>query len=325
MKSLVRRAFNLLEEAIRLAGLVCVLSVAARLLPRALALFLADLLAATLLLLPYPGWATVGQMSRVFGNGRLMAVRAAFGWLACPLRDFVVLKRVAYQLERPADWNIIEHNAEGIRQLRKAGTSFIVATGHFTRRAFLALFSPSMTSGRVVDAAGVPPSGRTLRDLRIRVQYKALQNAFASSWDGRGTVVPIGESLASARKLLRELQSPGTIVTLDVDAFPPKTAAVLHHKAFAGNANRAFATGAVHLAQLAACPIVPCSYALVGSSIVIEWGEPVMVQQDPLHTLDVLLKFIEDAVARRPAQYVLDIGRDRRWNTSLQRWHEYTT
>jgi hypothetical protein len=35
---------------------------------------------------------------------------------------------------------------------------------------------------------------------------------------------------------------------------------------------------------------------------------------------DVILDTLERAIALRPGQYVLSIGRDRYWNPHLQRW-----
>lgn len=41
--------------------------------------------------------------------------------------------------------------------------------------------------------------------------------------------------------------------------------------------------------------------------------------------MNVLLDQLETAIAKYPNQYVLPIGRDRRWNSSLHRWEDFET
>jgi hypothetical protein len=310
---------------VRIVGLQLILIPAAYVLPKRVAFVIADALSLALLILPKPGLVTYLEMRRAFEESHLRSLGLARRWLAQPFRDCVVLKRVLLGREATFDWKIREMNAEGVRRLREAGESYIVASGHYAREAVLGLYSPEVTPGSVIQVGfPVPTETTSLRDVRIRIQYGLLVKTLSVAW-GRGLefVSTGAKHVVSSLPLYRRLRQRGTVVCMHVDA-PwdwQKSAYGTFSRAFAGDSSRRFATGAAQLAQLAGCPVVACSYGVDGDgTIVLEWGEPIKQVSDVIATANDLLDTLEIAVGERPTQYMFPIGEERRWNRCTRRW-----
>jgi lauroyl/myristoyl acyltransferase len=89
---------------------------------------------------------------------------------------------------------------------------------------------------------------------------------------------------------------------------------------------RPFSVGTAALSRLAQCPIVACAgYIEKNGTVVLHWGPVIAPPQRKdegadVRVTDTILDFLEDAVGRRPTQYVLYIGEERQWNPVLQSW-----
>jgi lauroyl/myristoyl acyltransferase len=125
--------------------------------------------------------------------------------------------------------------------------------------------------------------------------------------------------------MLAKLAEPGGVGIIWVDAYWEKSNA--YRRPFAGIAQRGFAGGVARIARLAQCPIVPF-VAVLGAerrSARIEWGAPI----DPpeladrameRRVLDLVIDWLERAVARHPTQYLHPLGRERLWDADNTRW-----
>jgi len=129
-------------------------------------------------------------------------------------------------------------------------------------------------------------------------------------------------------KLLNHLRKAGNQVIVAVDAFWNGEKADSHTRSFAGMRARTFGTGSAALGRLAQCPVVACAaYVRNDGTVVLEWGPvipppPRKEQAADIRNTDKLLDFMEVAIGRRPSQYVLYIGEERRWNAALQQWED---
>ncbi len=322
LKTLIRRVLGTFEDIAVSAALLFILRPAARLLPRSWALGLANLVAAAMLCLPSPGYITFRHMRSAFGASVRQSLQLSLRWIARPMVDFVILRRIVIGRERLADWTIIQEDEHKIRPLRDSGSSYVVATGHFARPGYLALVQSDVTPARPVDvAAEIPPRGLSPRTLRTRLNYGNFTEALNVCGQQRFDVVHVGENPATARTLYRKLMAPGHVVIVHIDAVWPAGSIGAHTQPFAGFANRTFSNGTTKLAKMADRPIIPCSYAIRNNdTIVVKWGDPVESINDIDSTMTDLLAFLEREIGRQPDQYVLEIGYDRKWQPARDRW-----
>jgi lauroyl/myristoyl acyltransferase len=264
-------------------------------------------------------------MRQAFGESRLRSFQLAWGWLRRPFLDFVMLKRVWYGREDVSKWRIVEKNSDEVAHLRESGQSFIVATGHFQRVALLATACPRVTPGNLVQV-GLPTPGeiRSLYDSRIRLQYGTMLDVLSSAWN-RSFEYALTKSSQSAAMLLYErLRKPGNIINIHVDAPWPQSQTGSYARSFAGLTTREFSTGAAQLATLAQCPIVSCVYWQEDDgTLVLRWGSPIQRVDNEIDTMNSLIDALEVAIGERPTQYVLRIGRERRWNATTKRWEDF--
>jgi lauroyl/myristoyl acyltransferase len=289
-------------------------------------MWIADALALLLIISPQSGRRTFNEMIIAFGKGRLDTAILTWKWLSRPFRDFVILKRIKYKREDLTQWKIIERNAEAIKVLRESGQSYIVATGHFSREAIGGMLSPKITIGNPIQVAqNLPNPVRSLKDLRIWVQFSALLEN-KSCWGREAEIIFVENS--SFRRLVRRLKEPGNVVFIHIDAPWDTTQSDPYIRHFAGHKSRAFAMGAARLARLVQRPIVSCTYRIEDNrTMVLEYGTPILpAYEDGEHNdtrvMDKLLHEIETAIGKCPTQYVLSIGGERRWNAGNNRWEE---
>lgn len=323
---MIRRISFVVEQAVRILSMQFVLAPAAYALPGKLALQIANALALLLLILPIPGFHTYRQMRSAFGKGRLYSLYLAWGWLARPLTDYVILKRLLYKRENPFNWRIVERNVDGINSLRESGESYIIASAHYSKKSSLSMFSPRVTHGNPIQISN-PLKERilSLYDLRIHIQYGAFLKAYPC-WQRSYEFVYI-KDLRSARKAYIKLREKGNVVFIPVDGGWSKTPTGSYERPFAGLRSRVFSTGAAQLAQSAKCPIISCVHMLESDgTIVLQWGEPIRIvgneAADIVNVMNRLLDTLEIAIGERPTQYIFEIGSDRRWNSQSKLWEE---
>jgi hypothetical protein len=318
---LARESLVEIGEAVRLAEFA-LLDVSARLLPRALALAIADFMGLLFAVSPL-GLRLYHRMRQAFPRDA-DSWRTTRKYLALPLRDHVVMLRIATGREDPTMREIVSRNAPAI--LQQPEQSFILATGHFAREAVITVFTPHATGHELM--AVMAPVERTLspKALRLRVQLSRMRESVMRVRKGAAEIVDAGAP-GGAGRVLRHLRKPGSLVFNSPDV--PWTHAPRSdrfERPFAGRAMQSFATGTARLSRLSRRPIVTCVPFLDDAGrVVLDWGEP--IAPPPKDDLDadarvtsLILDRLEVAVGLRPAQYVIPIGHERCWDPDRKCW-----
>jgi lauroyl/myristoyl acyltransferase len=314
-----------LDDLLRICLVVFILKPAAGVLPRKSALAIARWCGSVMLRVPTSGRNVLATMRKAFGMEGSDASRSASQSLAQPFYAFVIFHRVLHNRENPADWIVEERNNEDVVRLRESGRSFIVATGHFKRESMLPLYLPQICPGSIEHVTvAVPAPSLRPHNIRERTYFGQLLRVLQhSSPDVKLTYVGDG-----ARKLIKHLAQPRCQVAMAVDAFWNVPGSSAHTRPFAGMRARSFSIGAAIVSRLAQCPVVAlASYVESDGTIILEWGPMIEPPQrndgsSDVRNTNALLDFLETAVGRRPTQYVLYIGEERRWNPVLQRWED---
>ena len=313
-----------LEEALLLI-LFVLLRPAATLLPRRWALALADLAGLLLAASPTIGRGTRRQMRAAFGSQQPFQLSRA--WLRRPFVDYVVLQRLLAGREDVSQWRVEERFVEATHALQQdPRQSLIVATGHFARQAMLAVYLSELIPRKLAAVvAGLDRRSLAPKALRLRLQLGQMLDTLRFARRGDVELIDVGPSGTTTR-LLRHLEHPGAAVVIAADAPWPRDRPGNHQRAFAGRAHQTFAMGTARLSRLAQCPIVICVPILEEDErIVLEWGPPIAPSpmddaEADARVTDMLLDEIERAIGRRPEQYVLPIGGERRWDPVAERW-----
>ena len=302
--------------------LLAVVRPAARHLPRSWALATARLSGRIVASYTLGGSSPSRDAAATFSLDQKAARRLARAWAEIRFTDFVVLERIRRRREDPAAWRVEERNTEVIDKLRDSGASFVVAAGHFLRHPSYTVWTGRAFPQRT--ASVVAPLGGTPSGLRSRWMHEhlALMTDILEAEDA--DIVIVGRP-GVARVLVDRLKQPGTVVVIAPDApLPPGQAG--HERAFAGRRARAFATGTARIARLAGCPIIVCNpYLDEDGTVVLEWvGLPLTPDEDvdDDQVIDAILDVVESTIGRRPDQYVLPIGAERRWDPTRERWYD---
>lgn len=321
-----RKVYPFFEEIIRIFSMKFILFPCAYILPVEFATLIARFLSLFLLLLPYPGVSTYYDMRSAFGMNRFESVKAAWDYLSLPFRDYVMFLMVMNGREDPSKWTIIERNPEGIEQLRRSEKSFILVSGHFSQIVLLRPRLPYDHHHRFQVAIDIPRRINSLLDLRVRIKHGTLLEA-CSCCDKDSEIGIIGNDLSAATQMYMKLREPGNVVSIALDAAWDKNHIGSYERPFAGARRRWFSMGAVQLARFTGCPVIGCVLWLkTDRSLVVEWGEPFRIAQNDLagevKVMNNLLNMLEVAVGKRPAQYYLTIGNERRWNSHKEQWED---
>lgn len=314
-----------IDELLRSFLMVFVLRPAARLLPRKSALAIARFCGSVMLRMPSSGRPALATMQKAFFMEGEEAQTSAREYLAQPFCSFVIFERILHGRENVDSWTVEERNGQDVAKLRESGRSFIVATGHFRRESHVAIFMPRFCPGDLVTVAlSVPPRSLHPGSMRTRVQFGQFSKVHGHIRPGHEFVY-VGGAL---KKLLKHLERPNCQVVVSVDAFWRQTDPSAHARPFAGMRARPFSIGSATLSRLAQCPIVGCAtYVAKDGTVVVEWGPVIWPAQRENEAADLLnaniiLDFLEGAIGRRPSQYTLYIGEERRWNPRLQIWED---
>ncbi len=309
-------------------GMRHVLRSAAWLLPRQWALLVADIIALILSITPVPGFSVMHEMQRAFGVRRTTAFRLSWGWLAIPLRDFVVYMRVILGRETE-NTKVIERNAESISALRTSGESYIVATAHFAREASINMHSPRVTPGHVLLLTDpLPPRIDSIYHSRIRLQLATVVEALYRAHGGNMKHVTVGSEPPAAATLYANLRKPGNVAVITIDTPWQRKGPGSFARPFAGFKSLGFSLGAIGLARLAQCAIISCIiWRENDGTVVLDWGDPIRpalrgTKVEDISIMNKLLDRLEVAIGRRPTQYLLEICGQRRWNPYLEHWQD---
>ncbi len=275
------------------------------------------------------------ELRMAFGLNGAAAVVAARTRAARRYLDFVVYRRIRSGREDPASWRVEERGAEVLDELRRSGDSFVIATGHFARHPSYALWTGATIPHRIVN-------------VTLPVRDASLPTSLSARWWSahlalmmevclrvpRVELMFVGDRTVAAR-LVARLRRPGTAVVISADAPVGPSHRTVHRRAFAGRTAQEFARGTAAIARVAGCPIVVCvPYLEPDGTVVLEWRGPITPTAKSRNTgtrgtdhtaadirvMDRILDELERMIGRRPAQYVLPIGRERRWNPDTEGW-----
>jgi lauroyl/myristoyl acyltransferase len=321
------RLAEFVGNAVLALVMVGVLRPLSTVLPYARALGVARCFGFVAALLPWYGHARVAQVSHAFresppagGFMRLAAER-----LSRPLCDSVVLRRALRGRADRMQWGVRERTVAEVDALRASDESFILATGHFARQAFLALYSPQVLPQHTTTLL-LP---RTVRTLHPRTWWHAYH--YGQMLDGMRELRPDLEvahpgNCGTYWRLVERLHEPRNTVVVYVDAPRGSSSVGSYVRPFAGLERRQFATGAARLSRMSQRPIAVCIPYLVGDeSVVLDWTRVIRpaatrdAEADKRVT-DTILDDFEIAIGRRPAQYLLECFGKRRWDARTERW-----
>ena len=238
----------------------------------------------------------------------------------------MVFRRILRGREHPDEWKIEEENNREVNELRESGQPFIVATAHFRRESYIVLNTPQTCPGSLMTVSlRVPSLSPRPQVIRTRVQFGQFLRAIRCVRPDSGFVY-VGAGESTMEELIKHLGQPRRQVIVSIDAFWKRQGRYACTRAFAGMGCRPFSVGSAALSRIAQCPIIPCAtYLKSDGTPVVEWGSvvpPPALEDEAADTLNAnqMLDFLERAIGRRPCQYTLYIGEERRWNPTLEAW-----
>jgi lauroyl/myristoyl acyltransferase len=331
IRYLVRRAsascWQVVDDLLRAFLMVFVLRPSADRLPRKSALAVAGWCASVMLRVPSSGRPVLMTMKKSFLMEGVEATRCAREYLAQPFYTFVISRRLLRGLESTDGWKIEECNNRDVVQLRDSGQSFIVATGHFVRHAAFALYFPKITPRPLLaSVAPLPAFSLAPSVIRLRLQFGQHLRDIQHCRSDIELVVAGAEG--AGRKFLKRMKVDGANAIIGADAFWNDHDGRGPTRSFAGHTSHIFATGAATLGRLAQCPVLTCApYLKSEGTIVLEWGPTIQPpprtdKEADIRNTNLIVEFLEGAIGRRPTQYTMYIGEERRWNAALQEWED---
>jgi lauroyl/myristoyl acyltransferase len=277
--------------------------------------------------IPSIGTPLLRAMQRAFSMNETDGKRAAQEYLAQPFCSFVSFAQISSGRANANNWKIEELNGTPVHGLRETGRSFILATGHFRRESTLVLFTRRICPGKVATVSNRAPRFSLRPDIiRRRIQFGQWLDMHQRTRPDN-TFVYVGDGKATAAAL-SHLQTPGNQLFISIDAFWKQGSRTALTRPFAAMRARTFSTGSTKLSRLAQCPIVVCAtYLRDDGTVVVDWG-PVLEPPAPddekadVKNAAILLDFLEDAIGRRPCQYTLYFGEERRWSAKEGKWQD---
>lgn len=325
VSQMCREAF---DELLRAFLMAFVLSLSARVLSRKKALTVARWCGSVMLRVPTSGKPALMTMKKAFLMKGDEATGNALEYLAQPFCACVVFNRLMRGRENVKDWKIEEINSREVVQLRESGRSFILVTGHYRREPNIIVYTRRACPGNILTVA-VPPPPKSLfpKDIRMTIQYGQLLKTI-NFIRPDGEFVYVDSSKRTMATLLNHLSIPGNQVIMSVDAFWRATSRRAFTRPFAGMRSRCLSDGASALCRLSQSPIAQCATYIRDDGVhVVEWGpvvHPPALEDEEADRRNAnrILDFLETAIGKRPSQYALYIGEERRWNNHRQMWED---
>jgi lauroyl/myristoyl acyltransferase len=317
--------WEVLDELLRAFLMAFVLRLSAGLLSRKKALGVARWCGSVMSRIPSSGRSALMTTEKAFLMKGDEATRNAQEYLAQPFYSFVILHRLMSGREKIEEWKIEERNSREVDQLRESGQSFIVATGHFRRDSYIALWGRRICPGKLLSVTvSLPPKSPNPHDIRVRIQLGQLLRAMKHI---RPDLEIVEVGIESMVRVLEHLKQGGSQAIITVDAFWSRKGSK-HTRPFAGMRARSFSIGSSTLGRLAQCPIAPCvTYTDADGTCVVEWGSVIHPpgpedKRADLGNGNAILDFFEKPIGLRPTQYSLYIGEERQWNRHTQMWED---
>jgi len=308
------------------AVMLLVLRPTASLLPFARALSIARGFGYVSAVIPGYGLGKTRQIAHAFGPiGAIAALRQAAEHIARPLCDSVVLRRALRGVPDRNQWRIEQRSLPCVDRVRASGETFILATAHFARQAFMALAHREILPHDITSVSlPLPKRTRNPYTWWARYHYGQILECSRASRPEIRFVYPVRSG--AYRQLVETLRKPGNVVMVHIDAPSTSTGVDTFCRPFAGLESRRFATGAARLSRTTGRPIVVCiPYLKDDRTIVLDWTRVIEPQdgggiEADRRVTDTILDDIEQAIGRRPGQYVLECLGARRWDARAERW-----
>jgi len=325
-RAITRILYAEYEEKFVLFFMKFILAPAAYILPKKCALGLAYALAFLLTVLTKSGIQTYRDMQKAFGLDRLSAMNLAWKWRVQPFRDIISTKRFIKGRENIEKWNIVEKNTDSINEIRSTGESYIIACGHFMREAEASIYLDSIVPGHIYRVANRPPEGGDERNRRLGFQLDTLLQTQNAIHRGGVTYAYVESDSTAAATAFSALRNSNNVVIINIDAPYQDGSAGSFSRPFAGFRNKTFAVGAVALARLVKCPIITCiCHKKSDKTAIIEWGNAIRPvgrggKEQNISLTNQLLDQFEIEIGKRPNQYIMEIGSERRWNPVEEKW-----
>jgi lauroyl/myristoyl acyltransferase len=308
------------------AVMILVLRPTATLLPFARALSIARAFGYVNAVMPAFGVRKTRLIAHAFGPiGAIDALRLAAEHVARPLCDSVILRRALRGFPDRNHWRIEQRGRPCVDRVWASGETFILATAHFTRQAFMALAHREILPHDITSVS--LPLPRRTRDPRTwwaQYHYGQILECSRASRPEIKFVYPVKSG--AYRQLVETLRKPGNVVMVHIDAPATSMGVDTYCRPFAGLESRRFATGAARLSRVTGRPIVVCiPYLEDDRTIVLDWTRVIEppegggIEADRRVT-DTMLDDIERAIGRHPDQYLMDFLGTRRWDASAERW-----
>jgi lauroyl/myristoyl acyltransferase len=317
-------ARSLLGHAVLAFVMLFLLRPAAAALPCARAMAVARFLGHVHARTPGYGLARVKQMGESFGVEDRVAAKLAARRSSRLLCDSVAVRRA---LRGAADMDrrrIVEVKSDSIDRVLQSGESFILATGHFSREAFLALSHFDVLPHAILSVS-LPPTAIGLHPRTWWLSYHYGQ-ILECSRALRPEIEFVYPDRSSAyRHLVEALRARNRVVLIHADA-PVTAGGATYSRPFAGQSLRRFSLAPARLSRSTRRPIVVCLPRLKDDqTIVLNWTraiEPGDVDDagTDQRIMDQILDDIERAVGLYPDQYLVDVLGTRRWDASAERW-----
>jgi lauroyl/myristoyl acyltransferase len=250
-------------------------------------------------------------MQRLLKLEEDLAFQVTSEYLARPLRDFVVLRRILNGREDHKNWLVEEKNVELLQSLRASGKSFIIATGHFSREAFVPLYFQSTIPENITSLVAYPIPA-TLNPYVLLVSIRWAQMTEYLQLERPDMKIINSGQINNLRALVASLNGSGNVLIMSADSpWAPQYGKCLKRR-FVGIEGREFAIGTATLSRLSQCPIVTCYPHLDKSGkVIIEWGKrfdpyPREDKKSDQQLTDLILNEIEEQIKLRPSQYAVD-------------------
>jgi len=324
VRSGIGLARSLLGHVVLSIVMLLVLRPAAAALPYPRAMAVARFLGHAHLVMPGYGHARVKLIGKAFGVWNGMAARLAARQSSRLLCDSVALRRAlrgAADLERR---RIVQRKAPSVDRVLQSGESFVLATGHFSREAFLALSRLDVLPHPVLSVS-LPPTAAGLHPLTWWLSYHYGQ-ILECSRALRPEIEFVYPDRSSAyRRIVEALRAEDRVVVIHADA-PVAAGGATYSRPFAGLGLRRFSLAPARLSRYTRRPIVVCLPRLEDdATIVLDWTrviEPADANDSSAdqRVMDQIVDDIERAIGLYPDQYLQVFLGTRRWDARAERW-----
>lgn len=264
------------------------------------------------------------QFGRTHGLGSTVEGRATRWRCSQPYFDLILIRRVAKGRDNVMSVPIRQVGGDGLSRLTRSAEKQILSGGHFGYFAGVVMLSRVGAAHVGQAPAEIGATGPGLRRfaLRDRNSREALACCAGVS------VVPLDQSNAQtaardALGLIRTLKRNEAHCVIAID--PPWDPVHALTRPWAGSAARSFPLGVERLAAAAQCDVTLVIPRLARDGVVeFHWGETHRVQEgDSRGTMtNRLLDELEPYVGRFPENYTLEIGGERRWDSTTNTWQD---